>query len=87
MTTRGGSRTAPAQRKPLGRLVAAFKTVSTKQFNVVHGTPGQMLWQRNFYENVIRNDGEMERVREYISLNPMRWETDAENPKVPRNQG
>ena len=83
----GGSRTAPTRHKSLGRLVAAFKTVSTKQFNLVQGTPNQLLWQRNFYEHVIRNDEEMERVREYISLNPMQWETDAENPRVSRRQG
>ena len=83
----GGSRTAPTRRKSLGRLVAAFKTVSTKQFNLAHGTPGQMLWQRNFYEHVIRNDEEMERVREYIAFNPMHWETDVENPSVFSHQG
>ena len=79
-TGRGGSRTAPTVRKPLGRLVAAFKTVATKQLNLVQGTPGQLLWQRNFYERVIRNDDEMDRVREYIIGNPMQWGIDAENP-------
>ena len=77
---KGGSRTAPTARKPLGRLVAAFKTVSTKQVNIAHGTPGQPLWQRNFYEHVIRNEEELDRIREYIATNPMKWETDAENP-------
>ena len=77
---RGGSRTAPTARKPLGRLVAAFKTITTKQLNLVQGTPGQLLWQRNFYERVIRNDDELDRVREYIIGNPMQWGIDAENP-------
>ena len=77
-----GSQTAPTARKPLGRLVAAFKAVSTKQVNIAHGTPGQPLWQRNFYEHVIRNDEEMDRIREYIATNPMQWETDAENPDI-----
>ena len=79
-TGRGGSQTAPTGRKPLGRLVAAFKTVTTKQLNLVQGTPGQLLWQRNFYEHVIRNDDEMDRVREYIIGNPLQWEIDTENP-------
>ncbi len=79
-TGRGGSGTAPPVRKPLGRLVAAFKTVTTKQLNLVQGTPGQLLWQRNFYERVIRNDDELDRVREYIIGNHMQWEIDAENP-------
>ena len=85
---RGGSRTArartaPTRRKPLGRLIGAFKTVSTKQVNLAHGTPGRLLWQRNYYEHVIRDDEEWNQVREYIAGNPMQWEMDAENPNVP----
>ena len=76
----GGSRTAPTPRKPLGRLVGAFKTVTTRQFNATEGTPGQPLWQRNFYERVIRNADELDRVGEYIVANPLLWETDRENP-------
>ena len=84
----GGSRTAPtggvghaiSQRKPLGRLVGAFKTVTTKKVNLANGTPGQTLWQRNYFERVIRNDEELDRVREYIVNNPLQWELDSENP-------
>ena len=93
---RGGSRTAPTGRrdqsehggdagtgrKTLGRLVGAFKTVSTKRINIVRGTPGEMLWQRNYYERVIRNDRELNVIREYIEGNPAKWETDEENPVV-----
>ncbi|MGC8720950.1 MAG: transposase, partial [Thermodesulforhabdaceae bacterium] len=53
---RGGSRTAPTEkRKPVGRLIGAFKTVSTKHINTLRGTPGTSLWQRNYYEHIIRN--------------------------------
>ena len=38
------------------------------------------LWQRNYYEHVIRNETEMTRIREYILTNPARWATDPENP-------
>ena len=69
-------------RKTLGRLVGAFKTVSTKRINIVRGTPGEMLWQRNYYERVIRNDRELNLIREYIEGNPAKWETDEENPDV-----
>ena len=44
------------KRKPLGRLVAAFKTVSTSRVNDLRSTSGVRLWQRNYYERVIRND-------------------------------
>ncbi len=81
---RGGSRTAPknaAGRKPLGRLIGAYKTVSTKRINEARGTPGVRVWQRNYYEHVIRDDDELVRIREYIVNNPARWDLDRENPK------
>lgn len=73
----GGSRTAPTnKRKPLGRLIGAFKTVSTKQINAIRNTPGARLWQRNFYEHVIRTESDLARIREYIINNPANWEND-----------
>lgn len=69
-----------APRKSLGRLVGAFKTVTAKQVNLALGTPGRPLWQRNYYERVVRDDNELSRIREYIVNNPMQWELDAENP-------
>ena len=44
--------TAPAKRKTVGRLVGAFKTVSTKRINDQRGTPGAQVWQRDFYEHI-----------------------------------
>jgi len=79
---RGGSRTAPTRtaptvkRKPLGRLIGAFKTVSTKHINETRGTPGTRLWQRNYYEHIIRNENELNRIREYIVNNPSQWPSD-----------
>ena len=58
----------------------AFKTVSTKQANLAKDTPGQVLWQRNYYERIIRDDEEWNRIREYIANNPLKWEEDSENP-------
>ena len=80
----GGSRTAPTMEKPkpLGRLVGAFKTISAKKINQMRSTHGAQLWQRNYYEHVIRNDEEMNRVREYISYNPQKWELSKDNPAV-----
>jgi REP element-mobilizing transposase RayT len=78
---RGGSRTAPtAKTKPLGQLVGAFKTVSTKRVNLLRHTPGTPVWQRNYYERVLRNDGELSRTREYIINNPSQWDLDQDNP-------
>jgi len=72
----GGSRTAPT--KPLGRLVGAFRTVSTKHVNEWRETPGVTLWQRNFHEHIIRNGDDLDRIRAYIVTNPARWSWDAE---------
>ena len=72
------------QRKSLGQLIGAFKTKTTKQANLLLSTPGQMLWQRNFFERVIRNSQELERAREYIVNNPTKWSLDGENPNVCR---
>ena len=80
---RGGSRpapTPPTKHKPLGGLIGAFKTVSTKQINLLRDTEGQVVWQRNFYEHIIRNEAEMDRISRYIESNPMRWANDDENP-------
>ena len=41
--------------------------------------PGK-LWQRNYYERIVRNDNELNRIRRYIDENPLRWELDQENP-------
>jgi hypothetical protein len=38
------------------------------------------VWQRNYYEHIIRNDDSLNRIREYIVGNPAQWESDRENP-------
>jgi len=90
---RGGSRTAltgtaptrnaPAKRKPLGRLIGAFKTVSTKHINILRNMPGTKLWQRNYWEHIIRNETELQHIREYIQNNPASWQGDALHPDQP----
>ena len=57
-----------------------FKSTVTKQINIIRQNPGSPVWQRNYYERVIRNDAELDRAREYIINNPLKWELDKENP-------
>ena len=78
---RGGSRTAPTNRKPLGRLIGAFKTVSSKHINLIRNIPGAPVWQRNYYEHIIRNEKELNQIREYVLNNPLQWELDNEHPQ------
>ena len=44
-------------------------------------TPGSKLWQRNYYDHIIRNEKELNKIREYTVNNPLKWELDKENPK------
>ncbi len=67
--------------KPLGGLIGAFKTVSTKQINLLRNTPGAVVWQRNYYEHIVRNEEDMQRIAAYILHNPQKWETDRENSR------
>src|SRR5438105_4388191 len=77
----GGSRAAPYEppMKTLSRVVNAFKTVSAKGVNQLRGTPGIPVWQRNYYEHVVRNEADLERIRDYIRANPAKWDEDPEN--------
>ena len=59
----------------------AFKSASTKHVNETRNTLGAPVWQRNYYEHVIRNDEELNAIREYIMGNPANWTTD-ENYRV-----
>ena len=80
----GGSRTATTgyreYRKPLGRIIGAFKTVSTQRVNALRNTPGAPVWQRDFFDRIIRNEAELNRIRQYILDNPANWNLDPENP-------
>ena len=69
-------------RHGLPEIVRAFKTFSARRINVFRGTVGAPVWQRNYYEHVIRNDESLNRIRQYIMDNPSRWHEDPENPEV-----
>ncbi len=70
----------------LGDIVHRFKTMTTKRYaDGVHqlnwrSFPGK-LWQRNYWEHIVRNEGELNRIREYIHNNPLKWELDRLNEK------
>ncbi len=71
-------------RKPLGRLVGAFKTVSAREINQLRDTPSCPVWQRDFYDRINRNDRSLQRIRQYIVNNPQQWHEDVENPSCDR---
>jgi putative transposase len=71
-------------RHSLPEIVRAFKSFSARQINQMRHTPGIALWQRNYYDHIIRNQAEMERIVLYIQANPGKWLEDEENPLVNR---
>jgi REP element-mobilizing transposase RayT len=64
----------------LSKIVGWFKMNSSKHINQIRNTPGAPLWQRNYYERVIRNETELFQLRKYIQNNPLGWDLDEENP-------
>lgn len=61
-------------------VVRAFKSNAAKRINNLRNTPGAPVWQRGYYERVIRDDRELDAVREYILDNPRSWAEDPNNP-------
>jgi hypothetical protein len=53
---------------------------SSKRINELLGSPGIPVWQRNYYEHIIRDDEEYHRIHLYIEANVARWALDNENP-------
>ncbi len=64
----------------LGAIVQNFQSVTTRKINRIRKKVGQKLWQRNYWEHIIRNETDLNRIRKYIIENPLRWELDSENP-------
>lgn len=74
---------APLRREPktLGSIIAGFKSVVTHRINLLRKTPLTPIWQRNYYEHIIRDEDDLNRIRQYIIDNPMKWDGDEENPQ------
>lgn len=79
---KGDRRVAPTGPKPgsIGAIIAGFKSASSKKINVLRNTPNLRVWQRNYYEHVIRNDKDHCQIIEYITNNPQQWAEDSLYP-------
>jgi REP element-mobilizing transposase RayT len=69
----------PIKRQPLGMIVGSFKSAVTKHVHQAGFLTQQPIWQRNYFEHVIRDDEDYERIIEYIKVNPLNWDLDNEN--------
>ena len=70
------------KRHGLSEIVRGFKTFSARRINHSRSTPGAPVWQRNYYEHVIRNEKALNQIRQYLLDNPGKWDQDPENPGI-----
>jgi len=79
----GAYHNTPLQSRPfqspsnnIGSIVRGFKSAVTKRINLLRHTPGAAFWQRNYYEHIIRDEEDLNRIRQYVIANPMKWQED-----------
>jgi putative transposase len=68
------------RRMTIPLVVGYFKMNSAKRINQILGSEGVPVWQRNYYEHIIRNETEYSRIHLYIEFNPANWGMDDEHP-------
>lgn len=81
------SRRAPTQerfQKPvkgsIPTIIRSYKSAVSYRINLMRKTDGVPVWQRNYYEHIIRNDKDLQSKTDYIYANPQLWDEDDENP-------
>jgi REP element-mobilizing transposase RayT len=76
-TPRGlGINVAPGS---LGAVVRSYKSSVTKRIHRTRHAPAGLVWQRGYWERIVRDKRELEAIRRYIDNNPARWQADREN--------
>jgi REP element-mobilizing transposase RayT len=70
----------------LSAVIRGFKSASTRRVNKLRGISGVSIWQRNFWERIIRNERELEAIRRYILANPVNWRKDDLYPGSSRSR-
>ena len=73
---KGAASSAPT----LGDIMRTFKSISAVTMNRRLDRTGVPVWQRNYYERIIRDENELYAIREYIRYNPLKWDEDVDNP-------
>ncbi|MDE2842083.1 MAG: transposase, partial [Chloroflexota bacterium] len=84
-----GTRATTIATPTLGEIVGAYKSLTTVEYIRAVREKGwepisRRLWQRNYYEHIVRNEIDLQRVRQYILDNPAKWSLDSENPSSQR---
>jgi len=68
--------------RSLGAIIRSFKSAVTKRTNEKSDVMVSNPWQRNYYDHVIRNEHDLDRVRQYIAENPLKWDMDENNSNM-----
>jgi REP element-mobilizing transposase RayT len=76
-----GARDAPLRQEAnsISSFVAGFKSAVTKRINLLRDNRDIPIWQRNYYESIIRDEQSLIAIREYINNNPFQWKKDPDN--------
>ena len=74
-------RSSGPPKRSLGAVVGSYKSAVSKRINESGWSRSTSVWQRNYYEHIIRDATSLDRIREYIAQNPARWADDPENPQ------
>jgi len=61
-------------------IIRSYKSAVTYRVNLMRNSGSAQVWQRNYYEHVVRDEAELNHIRRYILNNPLQWEMDRENP-------
>ena len=64
----------------LGAFIAQFKSRATKRIWKIAEFKEIPIWQRNYYEHIIRDEKDLQNKTDYIEANPLLWDEDDENP-------
>jgi REP element-mobilizing transposase RayT len=70
----------------LGAIIRGFKASVTARIRKIQGNSRLIIWQRNYYEHIIRNEIDLQNIRNYIELNPLKWELDEHYKPVKSNR-
>ena len=68
----------------LSSIIRSFKSASARRINQLRRTPGSPVWQRNYYEHIVREERDFQKYRDYIVNNPLKWAVEHENPAAPK---
>ena len=67
----------------IAAIIQNFKSISTRKINQMNQASGRTVWQRNYYEHIIRDEIALQHIRQYIQNNPLFWHQDQLHPDNP----